>query len=439
MFLFFRRSPYSFLSWNLNQFLLFRNVSYAEDYDYVIYLNSGNVYVKNGTTGRVEFIGENLSQVMSFVLKGCDLKIFIKSGEHDASSGITIKNLSNVKIVSDGAKINLKGSIFAIKGDYWGKSRHIHIEGLTIFNGSLLIENSFMATVRNCIFEDSEMGIILLNTKSWTECTKIEDCYFNNVRKGIVFKTPSGNGTRSYANNEIKRCYFELTRENSVGVHVEPLSDFNEGLIQNVRIWMGEVSEINQTGLLIEGSMLNTLVQDTVFESFADKPQNIFGIYLGPGGESPILGHGIVFCGNLTRKIYNPFNKWIYGAGGSFKVENVSVPLGLSGSYGAEREIGLVTHLALPVYSFNVKLCVYGYFSAEETVFVRFRLKFLDDTFSESLELSFKNATVLWLGYDELLEIWPNRNIIQSLVVDAKTIKESTNVKVSVSVYGQYG
>lgn len=427
------------LFWNLNQFLIFKDMSYAEDYDYVIYLDANAVKVKNGTTGRIEFVGENLTQAINYTLKGDDLKVFIKKAEYNASNGITIKNLKNVKITSNGAKINLEGNTFNVKGDYWENSKHVSIEGLTISNGSVIIENSFMATVRNCIFKDSDYGIILLNTNGWTECTKIEDCYFKNVKTGIIFKTPNGNGTPSYANTEIKRCYFELMRENSIGIHVEPDSDFNEGLIQNVRIWMGGTSETNQTGLLVEGSMLNTLVQDIVFESFADNPQDIFGIYLGPGGEGPILGHGIVFCGNLTKKIHNPFGRWIYGVGGSFKVENVSIPLGLNDNYGVQREIGLVTHLYLPVYSFNVKVCVCGEFSAEETVSVRVRLKFIDDTFSKSLEFSFKNATVLWLDQDEWLAIWPSRNIIQSLVVDAKTVKNAANVTVSVSVYGQYG
>jgi len=427
------------LFWNLNQLLFFKNVSYTEDYDYVVYMDSGAVKVKNGTTGRVEFVGENLSQALDYVLKGEGLSIFIKGAEYNASGGLVLRNLANVRIASDRARINLGGGFLAIKGDYWDNSKHVYLEGLTIFNGSLLIENSFMTTIKNCIFEDCEEGVILLNTNGWTECTKIEDCYFKNVRRGIVFKTPCGNGTRSYANTEVKRCYFELMRENSVGVHVEPLSDFNEGLIQNVRIWMGGVCEVNQTGLFIEGSMLNTLVQDMVFESFADNPKNIFGIHFGPGAEGPILGHGIVFCGNFTEKIYNPFNRWIYGAGGSFKVENVSIPVGVGDNYGVQQEIGLVTHLSLSVYSLNVKVCICGEFSMEESITVRFRLKLLDGAFSRSLELSFKNATVKWLNHDEWLYIWPTRNVIQSLVVDAKTVKEATNVTVSVSVYGQYG
>jgi hypothetical protein len=426
------------LLWNLNQFLLFKDISYTEDYDYVIYLDANAVRVKNGTTGRIDFIGENLTQAIDYALSD-GLKVFIKSAEYNASSGIALKNLKNVKITSNGAKINLGGNAFIIKGECWENSRHISIEGLTLFNGSLIIENSFMTTVKNCIFADSEEGIILSNTNGWTECTKIEDCYFENVKRGIVFKTPTGNGTRSYANTEIKRCYFELMKENSVGIQVEPVSDFNEGLIQNVRIWMGGISEQNQTGLLVEGSMLNTLMHDIVFESFANNPKNIYGIHLGPGGEGPILGHGIVFCGNLTEKIHNPFKRWLYGVGGSFKVENVSISLGVDNGYGAYQEIGLVTHLSIPIYSFNVKVQINGQFSTQETIVVRFRLKLLDYSLSEDLEITFRNATTIWLDHDDWLKIWPNRNIIQSLIVDAKTNENTSKVTVAVSVYGQYG
>jgi hypothetical protein len=427
------------LFWNLNQFLLFKNISYTEDYDYVIFLDGNSVKVKNGTTGRIDFVGEDLTQAINYALKSDELRVFIRRAEYNASGGIIFKNLKNVKIASNGAKINLGGRTFTIKGDCWENSKYNSIEGLTIFNGSLVVENSFMTSVRNCFFVDSDSGIILSNTNGWTECTKIEDCYFKNVRRGIVFETPKGNGTRSYANTEIKRCYFELTRENSIGVHVEPFSDFNEGLVQNVRIWMGGISETNQTGFLVEGSMLNTLVQDIVFESFADNPQNIYGINLGREGEGPILGHGIVFCGNLTEKIYNPYNRWLYGAGGSFKVENVSIPIGINNSYEAYKEIGLVTHLYLPIHSFNVKVQVSGEFSVDEIIFVRFRLKFLDGSFSEGLEICFRNTTARWLSYDDWLSIWPNRNIIQSLIVDAKTIQNATKVVVFVSFYGQYG
>lgn len=429
----------SSLFWNISQFLFFRGISHVEDYDYIVYIDGGWVKVKNGGTGQIDFSGRNFSQIMSYLLIKDGLKIFIKEAEYNVSTDIVLRNLKDVKISSNGAKINLNSNFFIIRGDHWENSAFINIEGLKIMNGDLIVENSFMANIKGCTFMDSENGIVLSNTNGWTECTKVEDCYFVNVKRGIVFKTPAKNGTRSYANTEIKRCYFELKRENSVGIHVEPSADFNEGLVQNVRFWMGGVSERNQTGVLVEGGMLNTLLQDVVFESFACSPQNIFGMELGAFCEPPILGQGIVFCGNLTKNIYNPHYKWVYGVGGSFKVENVSIPLGVNNSYGSSQEIGLIAHLFLPVSSFNVKVYVDGQFSPEEIVTVQFRLRFLDDVLSKRLEIVFRNATVTWLDHDDLLTIWPTRNVISSLIVEAKTNEASSNVNVSVSVYGQYG
>ncbi|MGB9854520.1 MAG: hypothetical protein ACPLRY_06935, partial [Candidatus Bathyarchaeales archaeon] len=293
-------------------------------------------------------------------------------------------------------------------------------------------------TIKDCTFMNSEEGVVLSNTNGWTECTKIEDCYFVNVRRGIVFKTPSENGTSSYANTEIKRCYFELGIENSIGMHIEPLSNFNEGLIQNVRFWMGE-DGYNQTGILLEGSMLNTLMQDTVFESFADFPQSIYGVKLGPNCEPPIFGQGLIFCGNMTSNVYNPYGKWLYGAGGSFKVEDVNVPLGLNNDYGVYREIGLVPHLSLSASVTNVKIKLEGEFSPGEVVAVRFRLKFIDNVFSKEVIVNFNQTETVWLSYDDILVMWPSRNIISSLIVDAKTTMNSSTVNVLVSVYGKYG
>jgi len=427
------------LFWNLTQFLSFRDVSYTEDYDYIVYLDTAKtVIVKNGVTGRIAFTGWNFSQIMSYLLRDDGLKIFIKKADYNISSNILWKNLKGVKIISDGARLNLNGNHLIIRGDFWENSQHNSIEGLTVINGSIILENSFMTSIQSCTFMDAEEGIVLLNTNSWTECTKIEDCYFENIRRSIVFKTPSGNGTSSYANTEIKRCYFKLVRENSVGIHVEPFSDFNEGLIQNVRIWMGEASEFSQTGILVEGSMLNTVIQNVIFESFARSPQNVYGIALGPNCDPPLFGQGLVFCGNLTSGIHNPNGKWLYGSGGSFKLENITISLGLNNVYGTFQEVGSVPYLYLALGSLNVKVKVEGNFSEEEIVYVRFKFKFIDGSFSKQLEISFNETGTLWLSQDDWLDIWPSRTIISSLVVDAKTTASASSATVTVSVYGQY-
>jgi len=429
----------SSLFWNLNQFLFFSQINYVEDYDYIVYGEGENIKVKNGTSGRVDFIGQDFSHVMNSILNSSGLKVFIKAASYNVSGPILLQNLTGVRVVSDGAQLNFNGNFLIIRGSFWEDSKSNQIEGLNIVNGGVIIENSFLTTIKNCNFTDADFGIFLSNTNGWTECTVIEHCYFLDVKKGVVFKAPVNNGTKSYANTEIKQCYFELRSEGSIGLHVEPEADFNEGLIQNVRFWMGGKVEHNQIGILVEGSMLNTLMQNVVFESFANWPSDIYGILLGYKCDPPILGHGVTFCGNLTGKIYNPHGKWIYGAAGSFKLENMYVPLGLNNNSETFKEIGPVPHLSLAISSLNVKVQVEGHFTEGEVVYVRLRLKFIDDSFSKHLEIAFNQTGTFWLSNDDWLVIWPTRNVVSALVVDAKTTAVDSYVIVSVSIYGQYG
>ncbi|MEM0313833.1 MAG: hypothetical protein QXQ41_04730 [Candidatus Bathyarchaeia archaeon] len=430
----------SSIFWNINQYLLFRDVSYTEDYDYVVYMDDGIIKVKNGVSGKLDFTGQNFTQIINYMLRKDNLRVFIQRAEYNVTGDILLENLASVKILSNGAKLNLNGHTIIIRGESWENSKHNQIEGLTIANGGLIIENSFMTIIRDCIFINPVDGITVINSNGWTECTAIEHCYFiDPLRRGIVFKMPENNGTKSYANTEIKQCYFELRNEGAIGVHVEPNADFNEGLIQNARFWMGAVSEFNQTGIFVEGSMLNTILQNVVFESFAIDPQSIYGMKLGEYCDPPILGHGVVFCGNLSGCIFNPHGKWVYAAGGSFKVVDVNIPVGLGNSYSNAYEIGAIPHLSLAISSLNVKLQVEGNFSEGEVVYVRLRLKFIDGNYSKHLEIRFNKSESLWLGNEEWLEIWPTRHAILALVVDAKSTAKDSKVSVKISAYGQYG
>lgn len=425
---------------SVSQYFLFRDVSYAGDYDYVVYVEDGIIKVKNGISGKLDFTGQNFTQIMNYVLRRDDLKIFIQRAEYDLTGNILLESLEGVKIVSNGAMLKLNGNNLIIRGASWEESSHNYVEGLIMVSGGIIIENSFMTTIKNCRFIDPENAITLINSNGWTECTLIERCYFiNPSRRGIVFCTPINNGTRSYANTEITQCYFELRSQGAIGIHVEPGADFNEGLLQNARFWMGAVAEFNQTGIYVEGSMLNTLMQNVVFESFAFSPQGIYGLVLGEKCDPPIIGHGVVFCGNLTSSISNTRGKWIYGAGGSFKEKDVQVPIGMDGKYGPQMEIGVVPHLALAITSMNVKVQVNGNFSEGEVVYVRFKFKFIDGNFSKQLEIKFNEAGCIWLGNEEWLDIWPTRHIITSLIVDAKSTAKKSGVTVKVSMYGQYG
>jgi hypothetical protein len=428
----------SSIVWATCQFFLYRNLSMRISYDYIIYGDSKKVVVKNGLTGFIDFAGENLSDAIYFALERKGLSIFIKLGRYNVSSSILLRNVSNLKMVSDGAELQFNGGSIILQGEDYEESMNNLIEGLTFINGSIIVENSFMTTIRECVFKDSDLGIVFLNTNTWTECTLIENCYFENVKKCIVFKTPINNGTESYANTEIKRCNFKLTRENSVAIHVEAKANFNEGLLQNIRIWLGHSNETNQIGILIEGSMLNTLLHNVVVESFAKDPNEIYGIKIGQYGESPILGQGVVFLGNFTKNIDNSFNKWLYGVGSCFKFENISVPVGLNNTYGDPCEITPPKYLYFSISNIYIKILVEGKFPENEVITVRLKLKFIDESYSKDLTKIFNSNATIWLDHKDLFTILPTVNIISSIVLDAKTNKTSSDVKVYIWMCGQY-
>ena len=129
------------------------------------------------------------------------------------------------------------------------------------------------------VFENASTGIEFVNTNTWSEYNKVEDCQFINVTEGIAFRTPVFNfaegslvnATGSYASSVIERCSFKL-RDFSVGIKVEKLAELSDSQLQNVRFWMGENGKSNQTGLYVDGAMYQTLLFGVVFESFASDP-----------------------------------------------------------------------------------------------------------------------------------------------------------------------
>ncbi len=408
----------------------------VEVYDYIIFQDSTLVKAKNGKNGAIDLSSTNASNVMNQAIAQGN-NVYIKFGEYTLSSDILLHNKKNARIIGDGAVIRCNAKKIIVKGDNYMSSQNNILSGLEVINGTVRIENSFKTTITDMVFRNCTTAIELVNTETWSEGTTIENCYFIDSLISIVFRTPIDNGTGSYANTEISRCYFELSRDNSVGIWVEPDAEFTGGLIQNVRIWMGEFDRMNQTGISADGPMLQTLLQNVVFESFAESPINIYGIRLGWDTEPPILGRGITFeppgVYNWTAKIHNPSGKWIYGSGGSFKRENASIQVGLNNKYGPNQTIDAYRD---KIANFKARIRVGGTFGDGETLTIRFRLEFIDNAISNSVEKSFNQTATLWLDDDDYFELTPQHNIIWAILVEAKTSSNSTNTTVQIDVYG---
>jgi len=404
----------------------------VETYDYLIFQNAPLVKAKNGRNGAIDLSSTNTSAVINQAIAEGN-SIYIKAGEYTPSSDILVHNKKSAQIISDGAIIRCNGRRIIIKGDNYTSSQHNTLSSLEIINGTIRIENSFKTTITNIVFRNCTTAIEFANTKTWSEGAKIENCYFQNCSESIVFRTPINPATGSYANTEINRCYFELSHDDSVGIEVEPNADFTGSLMHNVRIWIGHADKKNQTGISVEGSMLQTLLQNVVFESFAESPSALYGIVLGQAAESPTIGGEVSFLGNWTARVYNPSDKWIFGLGGAFKREDVSIPVGLGNTYSSNQSIDAYHQ---KIADFKTRIQVAGTFGYDETVTVRFRLEFIDNTVSKSAEKSFNQTGTLWLGPDDMLKLLPSQNVIWAIIVDAKTSQVSTNAIVQVDIYG---
>jgi len=283
------------------------------------------------------------------------------------------------------------------------------------------------------IFRDCTVALEFFNTNTWSEGTEISDSHFIDCKKSIVFRTPAYNGTGSYSNTEINRCYFNVYQDNSIGIHVEGDALFTDSLIHNVRIWVGEFSQRSQTGISMNGSMLQTLMQNVIFESFAENPLDLYGIKIDQAAEPPILGEGVSFLGNWTARVYNPFYKWVYGSGGAFKRENTVLTIGTNNRYSSTTTVDAY---ALKIIGFKARIRVIGTFAPGEVITVRFRVELIDNSVSGDVQKTFNQTATVWLDDADLLNLTPSENVIWAVWIDAKTSFASTNVSVRVDLFG---
>jgi hypothetical protein len=401
-------------------------------YGYVIFRDGALYKAKNQSSGSVDFASADAATVISQAVANGTL-VYIKNGTYTLTTDVQVVNKRNARIVSDGATIMGNGNNLTIRGDNYTSSQFNLISGLRIVNGTVRIENSFGTTVSDMVFENCSTALEIANTETWSEGTKIDNVHFINSTEAIAFRTPIGNATGSYASTEISRCFFNLV-DNSVGINVERKAEYSDSQLLNSRLWMGENGESNQTGLLVDGSMFQTLISGVVFESFATAPVNLYAVVLGKNAVTPpTFDGGVSFLGNWSARIYNPYSKWISGLGSVFRMENVNIPIGLSNQYGATESIHA---RPLTISSFKPKIRVEGNFVNGETVTVRLRLEFLDNVIARSVEKSFTNSSTVWLDDDDLLTLFPSQNVIWAILVDAKSNSAATEVVVQIDVYG---
>lgn len=411
------------------------------NYDYVLSQDGSGYKLKNMHTGDVSGQPSASTALNSALTQG--KSVYLNAGTYTLTDDVYLINKLNAKIVSDGATINGNGHKIVIFGDNYTASQYAMISGLNLINATVRVENSFATTIADAKFVNSTVGIEFANTNTWSEYNKIENCQFINDTTGIAFRTPvngtkigadTGNATGSYASSIIERCSFNL-QDFSVGISVEPLAEFSDSQIMGTRFWMGENGfRSNQTGLLVAGSMYQTLLQGVVFESFSENPIYMFAMDIAETCDpAPILDGGVNFLGTWTARVHNPYSVWLSSDGTVFQRQNEAVPVGINGQYGANITIDCKP---LKISDFKPKISVSGSFSHNETITVRVRIEWIDNSVTKGVTKTFTASGSQWLSDDDMLSLLPSQSVIWQILVDAKTNTASTDAKVTVSGYG---
>jgi len=421
----------SYLIIDLNNAL--KNATHGSKFNYIIFKQDNIYKAKNQINNQIDYESTNASLVLNQAIATSNT-IFVEEGEYHLSSDIIISNKNNLIFYSDKAKIFGYGNKLIIFGEDYLNSQYNQLIGFEFFNTTVRIENSFATTISDIIFKNCTTALEVANTNTWSEATKIVDSHFINCTEAIVFKTPINSASGSYASSEIKRCFFNIP-DNALGIEIENLEEFSDCQIQTIRLWMGEYGETNQIGILVNGSMFQTLLWGVVFESFADTPSDLYAMSIAENTDpAPILSEGISFLGNWTAKIHNPYNIWIPGTGGVFKEKDLSINIGLNDVFSIPTSFHI---RPLRITGFKPKIQVLGRFENNEIITVKLRLLFIDNTYSsKSVQKTFVNPGSLWLTDDDLLILLPSQNIIWAIEIEAKSNLSNSNAIVLFNVYG---
>ncbi|MCL2173574.1 MAG: hypothetical protein FWB84_08095 [Candidatus Bathyarchaeota archaeon] len=408
----------------------------SSGYEYVVSQTGSTFQVKNTFSKDIINGFASASIAINYALSQGNT-VYLK-GIFDLNADVVIFNSWNAKLVGESAIINANGYSIIIRGDDYTYSKYPIVSGLILNGGTLRIENTFGATVTNIVFRDCLVGLEFANDNTWTEFSKVENCHFINCTEGIAFRTPKGvSATGSYESTEINRCFFNQY-DHSIAINVENRAELSCSQLQNVRIWIGEYGNTNQTGLRMAGSMSQTLLVGVVFESFSKSPDLLFGIdIIETASTTPIMDSNISFLGSWTASVHNSASIWLSAVGTSyFAQKDLSVHIGLNGKFGVST---VIKPVPLKIASFKPKIEVNGNFNHGETITVRVKLEYIDNTYSKEIEKVFFSGSTVWFTDDDLLEMYPSQNIVTAIIVDAACSLNSTDATVKISGYGTAG
>jgi hypothetical protein len=108
--------------------------------------------------------------------------------------------------------------------------------------------------------------------------------------------------------------------------------------------------------------------------------------------------------------------------------------VGVNGQYGQTASIQLSP---LKIFSFKPQIAVDN--PNNETVSVRIRIEYIDNTFSNPVVRTFTNSSSIWLSDDEMMQLYPSQSVVWAVLIDAASRQGAANAVVTVNGYGTAG
>jgi hypothetical protein len=396
-----------------------------EDYDYLIYQkqDSAKYFVKSGLNNNEVVEMANLAIAFEFSFENGKI-IKLKTGNYELNSNLIINNHRDIILDGQGSTINFNGFSITFSGNDYTKNNNNQIQNFVVINGTFRFENSFRATLKNMIFENCNSAVEVANTNKWSEASKLENIYWENCLTALTFKAPIGNATGSYENTALDRCYINLHSDNSVGIMVEKNANVSNSQWNNMRIWMHANESQKQTGLHLDGSMAETMLNDVIFESFGEG--TIYGIYLGRYATTGFsLGVGSSFLGKFEARIKNDNDIWIYGTPSIFR-EKVEL--------NSTKTNATITRSPLTISDFDIFIETQN---LTEKIEIQIKLNFIDHSVSPiPIILAFNDNETYWLTEKDKYDLYPSQNVIWN--IEPTLLTREINPKTTI-IFGVIG
>jgi len=412
----------------------FEQRTFPHEYDVLVYQEGGHVYAKdrNGNVICVDSPTACIQEAVNYIASFSRGRIHISRGVYNLNNNpVNINNLSD--IIIDGDKPTIENTVITMYGDQYNYNMHNIVRNLIFRNSSLVIQNGFMNLFENLEFYGGQTQIKLQNTTQWSEANWFRNIeLFNPGLAAFVFDTPTGTGTESYADNRLDNIFINLYTPGSKGIVINNRATLDNVYMSNIRIW---VHSDNIVGLYINGDADNAKIYNIVFESFVSSPTSLYGVYADSGTTVIPIMIKPIFLGNWTSYIYNPYYRWIIGQVLG-KSPAINVPVGTNNTYGQPVIIADYLRFYGTVPTPRIKITWGGTFASGETVTVKITFNYIDGG-QLSITKSASAPSSYWLTYDDLLNLYPGNDMLQSIVVQAMSSAPSTQVTVTIdAIFG---